>query len=152
MMAKIGPSRIRQGFRGGDRVFGRIKAAREDLHLPRGYFRANGWLVGACRSETRLAEQAAVNLAHAVFEVDAVVGFVQISNFAVLGGGDAESAGELAYRVKHDCLPYLHIALQQYRMGFSPLPTPQPMVSPAWEAWRVNRMRRKWAGEMKPQA
>jgi len=45
MMAKIGPSPPREGFRGGDRVFGRVDATHEDLQQPRGDFRANGWLV-----------------------------------------------------------------------------------------------------------
>lgn len=46
--------------------------------------------------ETRLAEHAAVDLAHPVFKVDAVVGFVQVGEFAVLNGRDTEGAGDFA--------------------------------------------------------
>ncbi len=51
--------------------------------------------------KTRLAEQTAVNLAHTVFKVDTVAGFIEICHLAILGRRDAQSACKLAYCVKH---------------------------------------------------
>ncbi len=53
------------------------------------------------RLETRPAEQATIDLAHAVFEVDTVAGFVEVCHFAILMRRNAESACKLAYGVKH---------------------------------------------------
>jgi hypothetical protein len=37
------------------------------------------------------------------------------------------------------------IAPQQYKAKRHALPTPQPPVSPAFDAWRVNEQLHKWA-------
>ena len=51
--------------------------------------------------ELRVAEHAAVDLTHAVFEVDPIAGFVEVCHFAILGRGNAQSACKLAYGVEH---------------------------------------------------
>jgi hypothetical protein len=90
-------------------------------------------------SEVRLAEHAAVDLAHAEFEVHPVTGFVEIGDLAILHGGDTESAGDLADLVKH-CVFFLsYIAPQQYRMRGRVSPTLQTVVRIARNAGRIHK-------------